>query len=215
MFNQNGLDYFLNQLLSNTQSNDAPIHKKSDDDEEEEKIVTSKHEIEETIPLLQDQPDEEQDPEEDLLNDELFEYVSSKFKEEQESKNGKKDSKKEDHISIQGQNFRKVTSGDFVPNEFARTMTLIDSQFGKGKDFTNNLDWSVNKKGYRQRIVFKKFDSERDNEIWMVFKLNRVIEIKEIQVGFTNFWTVDSEVYIEPSSVIVETGLTENETNAV
>ena len=94
-------------------------------------------------------------------------------------------------------------------------MTLVNSNIEKAKELTANIDWSVNKKGYRQRLVYKKFEPGLDNEIWIVFKLNRVIEIKEIQIGFTNFWTVDSEVYIEPSSVIVETGLTKKETNAI
>jgi hypothetical protein len=110
---------------------------------------------------------------------------------------------------------RGVASGDFLPNEFARTMTLVNSNMEKVKELTANIDWSVNKKGYRQRLVYQKFDPEINNEIWMLFKLNRVVEIKEIQIGFTNFWTVDSEVYIEPSSVIVETGLTEHETTAI
>ena len=45
----------------------------------------------------------------------------------------------------------------------------------------------------------------------MTFKLSQYFEIKEIQIGFINFWTVNTEVYIEPSSVLIEAGLTEDE----
>ena len=94
-------------------------------------------------------------------------------------------------------------------------MILVDSNIKNVKEQVLNMDWSVNKKGYRQRLVFQKFEPEHNNEIWLLFKLNRVIEVKEIQIGFTNFWTVDTEVYIEPSSVIIEAGMTENETTSI
>jgi len=43
-----------------------------------------------------------------------------------------------------------------------------------------------------------------------MFKLPNPIEIKEIQMGFNNYWQIDSEVYAEPLSVLVEAGLEEN-----
>ena len=42
--------------------------------------------------------------------------------------------------------------------------------------------------------------------------MSRTVWIQEIQVGFTNFWNSYSEVYIEPSCVIVEAEISENET---
>lgn len=211
VFAQEGLDYFLKQLLSHGSES-----KVKGGNDEEEKIDTSSTRDKEGITISKSTLSNElREWDEEELNDELFEYVSEKLKEEQNEGDTHNESKKEDNISITGQQFRTVTNGDFIPNEFARTMTLVDSNIEKAKELTANIDWSVNKKGYRQRLVYKKFEPGLDNEIWMVFKLNRVIEIKEIQIGFTNFWTVDSEVYIEPSSVIVETGLTETETNAI
>jgi hypothetical protein len=110
---------------------------------------------------------------------------------------------------------KKVTSADFVLNEFARTMVLVDSNIAKAKEIASNMDWSVNKKGYRQRLISQKFEPEHNDEIWILFKLNRYIEIKDIQIGFTNFWTTDTEVYIEPSSVIIEAGMTQDETTSI
>ena len=42
--------------------------------------------------------------------------------------------------------------------------------------------------------------------------MSRTVWIQEIQVGFTNFWTSDSEFYIKLSCVIFEAGISENET---
>lgn len=36
------------------------------------------------------------------------------------------------------------------------------------------------------------------------------MEIKEIQIGFTNYWAADTEVYAEPLSVLVEAGMDEH-----
>ena len=239
-FNQKGLDYFFEQLLSEKDET-VELSKRKEDEEEfidtspkESKEETKENKnddilcnIESEIDILNDEPlskipqkskevkGKQAELEMDVLNDELFSYVSEKLKEEMRGNQVESEGKQEDHISIKGQMGRNVNNGDFMPNEFARTMTLVDSNIEKAKELTTNIDWSVNKKGYRQRLVYKKFEPGLNNEIWMLFKLNRVIEIKEIQIGFTNFWTVDSEVYIEPSSVIVETGLTENDTNAI
>lgn len=118
---------------------------------------------------------------------------------------------KQDEVYVHKPLARNVQPGDFVPNEYARTMTLVDSNIAKAKETVANMDWSVNKKGYRQRIISQKYEPEHNNEIWLIFKLNRFVEIKEIQIGFTNFWTVETEVYIEPSSVIVEAAMTEED----
>ena len=91
-------------------------------------------------------------------------------------------------------------------------MIWIDSNIPKEIEFTPNNDWSVNKKGYRQRIISQRYEPEHNDEIWLLFKLSRTVWIQEIQVGFTSFWTSGSEVYIKPSCVIFEAGISENET---
>ena len=208
VFEKKGLDYFLDLLMSSKSEPDSkPVIVQ--DDEEEIITTSSQADHTNTMNLYKDHIGD------DLLNDELFEYVSSKLKAEQDHHSVDAESKADDIPPVTVNLSRNVTGGDFVPNEFARTMVLVDSNIEKVKELVSNMDWSVNKKGYRQRLVYQKFGPEHNNEIWMLFKMNRVIEIKEIQIGFTNFWTVDSEVYIEPSSVIVEAGMTENETTSL
>ena len=91
-------------------------------------------------------------------------------------------------------------------------MIWIDSNIPKGKELTPNTDWSANKKGYRQRIISQRYEPDQNCEILLLFKLSRTVWIQEIQVGFTSFWTSDSEVYIKLSCVIIEAGISENET---
>lgn len=142
----------------------------------------------------------------EATDDELVEFLKAR---------GRKESDDEEKAEVIGHLDRSIQQADFLTNEFARTMTLVDSNIEKVKELVSNMDWSVNKKGYRQRLVFQKFGPEHNNEIWLYFKLNRVVEIKEIQIGITNFWTVDSEVYVEPSSIIVEVGMDENKTTSL
>jgi hypothetical protein len=40
----------------------------------------------------------------------------------------------------------------------------------------------------------------------MLFKLNQYSQIREIQIGFINYWATDSEVCVEPSSVLIQGG---------
>ena len=230
VFEQKGLDYFLDLLMSTHESSAEMIPLPEDDTEEMIDTTTTSS----TAPLQaktaggadathtitieegkHNSPQEYVFNDEDSLNDELLEYVSQKIKTEFGDVPKQTEEKPEEIPASIGQMSRNVASADFLPNEFARTMTLVDSNIEKVKELVSNMDWSVNKKGYRQRLVFQKYGPDHNNEIWLLFKLNRVIEIKEIQIGFTNFWTVDTEVYIEPSSVIVEAGMTENETNGL
>ena len=41
------------------------------------------------------------------------------------------------------------------------------------------------------------------------------VEIKEIQIGFTNYWAIDTEICTEPLSVLVEAGMDENNLSLV
>jgi len=172
---------------------------------------------EESTEIKEENKDEEYSAEESKDNEyqqnELLDFIQERLSKPTNDKiilEGKSED-----IFVHNQLARSANSGDFVPNEFARTMTLADSNISKAKEMVANMDWSVNKKGYRQRLISQKFEPEHNNEIWLLFKLNRFIEIKEIQIGFTNFWTVETEVYIEPSSVIIEAGMTEDEMSSI
>ena len=43
-----------------------------------------------------------------------------------------------------------------------------------------------------------------------MFKLQQTSLVKEIQVGFTTFWSTEAEVYAEPLTVLVQAGLDKN-----
>ena len=200
VFRQNGLDMFLKLMLNQT----PPSVVKNNENEEEKIEINGK--VEHTSKpkvntfTLSDSLDDE---------DEFVEFMKERL-----TKNKNENLSLKNHIEESypvKSSTRNIAASDFVPNEFARTMTLIDSNISKAKDIASNMDWSVNKKGYRQRLISEKFDLGHNNEIWFLFKLNKFVEIKEIQIGFTNFWTIETEVYVEPSSVIIEAGMTEDE----
>jgi len=48
-----------------------------------------------------------------------------------------------------------------------------------------------------------------------LFQLPQVVELREIQIAFTNYWAADTEVYSEPLSVLVEAGMDENNLSLV
>ena len=203
VFRQNGLDKFLKLMLNQSSSSaDQNSHSQFEEEKiavngaEEQNQVTNTNNFAST-----DSADDEED--------ELVEFMNERLTKNDNENLSLKDPFEEPYPikSVK----RNITASDFVPNEFARTMTLIDSNISKAKDIASNMDWSVNKKGYRQRLISEKFDPGHNNEIWLLFKLNKFIEIKEIQIGFTNFWTIETEVYVEPSSVIIEAGMTEDE----
>lgn len=37
----------------------------------------------------------------------------------------------------------------------------------------------------------------------MIFKFTNPVNIREIQIGMNNYWATDSEVHIEPTSIVV------------
>lgn len=55
----------------------------------------------------------------------------------------------------------------------------------------------------------------KNNEIILHFKLPQVALIREIQVGFLNYWDTSSEVYAEPVSILVEAGMEQDNLNHV
>lgn len=76
-------------------------------------------------------------------------------------------------------------------------------------------DWSVNKRAYKHRIIIKHLQGNLRPEYWMLFQLPHPVELREIQIAFTNFWASDTEVYAEPISVLVEAGMEENNLSLV
>lgn len=92
---------------------------------------------------------------------------------------------------------------------------MVENSAGDNVQNWQSTDWSVNKKGYRHRTYIKLLTGTNQNEFWVTFRLKSVVELKEIQVGINNFWTVDTEVYCEPTFVLVEAGMTEKNLSLV
>lgn len=79
----------------------------------------------------------------------------------------------------------------------------------------SKTDWSVNKRAYKHRIIIKHLQGALKHEYWLLFSLAQPVEMKEVQIAFTNYWAADTEVYAEPLSVLVEAGLDENNLSLV
>jgi hypothetical protein len=70
-----------------------------------------------------------------------------------------------------------------------------------------NTDWTQNKKVYKQKAYSKSIKDVRGYlEHEMTFKFTNPVSIREIQIGMNNYWATDSEVHIEPTSIIVQGG---------
>jgi len=90
--------------------------------------------------------------------------------------------------------------------EFGTRMELIEETFDNNHSQHRGIDWAKNKKVYKERI-FNKFYGNDCHEHQMTFKLQEAAELREIQIGFTNYWESNAEVYLEPRSVLVQAGM--------
>jgi len=128
------------------------------------------------------------------------------------SKSGK-DSAKEEEFSVNLA--KKFEPNTHILEEHAKTMLLESISSGDLVSSFSTIDWSVNKRGYRHRIFNKQLNETLKNELALTFKLKTVIEATEIQVGIINYWGGTNELFIEPTSIIVEGGMSLNNMNIV
>ena len=84
---------------------------------------------------------------------------------------------------------------------------MVSNNGGDPISSYQKTDWSVNKRGYKHRIIIKSLNGTLRSEYWMLFSLPSPVELKEIQIGFNNYWGAENEVYSEPLSVLVEAGM--------
>jgi len=99
--------------------------------------------------------------------------------------------------------------------EFSKQMVMVANNGNDNINSYQKTDWSVNKRGYKHRIIIKNLTGELRSEYWILFKLQEPVLLREIQISFTNYWATDQEVYSEPLSVLVEAGLEETNLNLV
>jgi hypothetical protein len=94
-------------------------------------------------------------------------------------------------------------------------MTMVSNNGGDVQQTYAKTDWSVNKRSYKHRIIIKHLTGNLRSEYWILFQIPQVVELREIQIAFTNYWAADTEVYAEPLSVLVEAGMDENNLSLV
>ena len=73
----------------------------------------------------------------------------------------------------------------------------------------------MNKRGYKHRVIFKLLKNELEGEYTVQFKSFYPVSLREIQIGFINYWQTDNEVYAQPLSVVVEAGMSPSEPTIV
>jgi hypothetical protein len=79
-----------------------------------------------------------------------------------------------------------------------------------------SIDWSVNKKSYKHKIYYKVLKDNRGYlEHEMLFKLPTLSVVREVQIGFVNYGPNETELIIEPISVLVQAGVEQDNLNLV
>jgi len=93
--------------------------------------------------------------------------------------------------------------------EFANKMSMIDLP---GQSFANNAagtEWAIYKKGNRNKIYTHDLKGNDYKELCLAFDVKKLVELRNIMIGFTMFSTEGSDRIVSPpSSVLVEGGLT-------
>jgi hypothetical protein len=104
-----------------------------------------------------------------------------------------------------------------VLGELANKQLVLteDNTGGNVASTHSKVDWSCNKRAYKNRLMVTGLQGALRNEYWVLFKLQQTALLKEIQVGFTNYWSTDAEAYSEPLTVLVQAGLERNSLTTV
>jgi len=94
-------------------------------------------------------------------------------------------------------------------------LVLTEDNTGGSVSSHSKVDWSCNKRAYKNRLMVTHLHGALRNEYWVLFKLQQTSLVKELQVGFANYWGTDGEAYAEPLSVLVQAGLDRNNLTTV
>ena len=124
-----------------------------------------------------------------------------------------KDMAKEEEYSVNLS--KKYEPTTHALEEFAKNMLIESTSASDVLTSYQTVDWSVNKKGYRHKVFNKQLSGALKNEFVMTFKLKTVVEVSELQVGIVNYWGGTNELFIEPSSIVVEGGMNLNNMNII
>lgn len=89
-----------------------------------------------------------------------------------------------------------------------KQLVLTDENSGSGLAPSHSkVDWASNRRGYKSRLMIVPLTGTLRNEHWILFQLPQPALLKEIQVGFTNYWGTVTEACATPLSVVVQAGL--------
>eukprot|EP01022_Parablepharisma_sp_SALTPOND_P020985 TRINITY_DN395_c0_g1_i1.p1 TRINITY_DN395_c0_g1~~TRINITY_DN395_c0_g1_i1.p1 ORF type:complete len:5656 (-),score=802.26 TRINITY_DN395_c0_g1_i1:1614-18581(-) len=122
-------------------------------------------------------------------------------------------------IAVPAENNEKAETSEqkgkkeqFSPNllmdeDFAKDMNLIECTGEANISSLHHINWCTYKGGQRSKIYTKQFKEGSKDEVAMTFELKKLVEVKEIQLSFINFWGMDNFEHLDVSSVVVEIGL--------
>ena len=97
-----------------------------------------------------------------------------------------------------------------LDEDFAKDMNLIECTGETNLSSLHHINWCTYKGGQRSKIYTKQLKEGVKHEVVMAFELKKLIEIKEIQLAFINFWGMDNYEHLDVSSVTVEIGTSKN-----
>ena len=63
--------------------------------------------------------------------------------------------------------------------------------------------------------MFTNANAKNWLEYQMLFELPFECLVREIQIGVVNFWAIETEVYVEPLTIVVEAGMDKQNLNHV
>jgi hypothetical protein len=101
-------------------------------------------------------------------------------------------------------------------SELGKQMKLTDTSGPEPFTAYASIDWSVNKKSYKHKVYYKVLKDNRGYlEHEMLFKLPTLSVVREVQIGFVNYGPAETELIIEPISVLVQAGVEQDNLNLV
>ena len=124
-----------------------------------------------------------------------------------------KDMAKEEEFSVNLS--KKYEPNTYNLDDFGKNMLIENTSAGDVLTSYANTDWCTNKKGYRHKVFSKALTGDLKNEFVMNFKLKTVVDISEIEVGIVNYWGGTNEMFMEPTSIVVEGGMSLNNMNMI
>jgi hypothetical protein len=68
-------------------------------------------------------------------------------------------------------------------------------------------DWSCHKRASRTRLLVTHLHNKQLSQYELLYKLQKTSLVREIQIGFTNFWAGDQESQTTPLTVFIQAGL--------